>query len=76
MKRSVLTLVLAFAILITGTTALSQAKKAEKVKDPVCGMMVEKDPKLSHDYKGQTYYFCSKTDMEEFKKTPDKYVKK
>jgi YHS domain-containing protein len=38
--------------------------------------MVDKDPNLSANYKGETYYFCSRADMEKFKKEPDKYVKK
>ncbi len=56
----------------------SQTKFArpERVKDPVCGMMVEKNSELSASYKGETYYFCSKADAEEFKKNPDKYAKK
>ena len=65
-------------MLVTGSvTAFAQAKKApEKAKDPVCGIMVEKDPNLSANYKGETYYFCSKADMEKFKKEPEKYVRK
>lgn len=39
----------------------------EKAKDPVCGMIVDKDPKLWLNHDGQTHYFCSKADMEEFK---------
>ncbi|MBI4472486.1 MAG: YHS domain-containing protein [Acidobacteria bacterium] len=58
-------------------TAFAQAKKPpEKVKDPVCGLMVEKNPQLSVNHKGEAYYFCSKADAEEFKKHPEKYVKK
>lgn len=60
-------------------TALAQTKKAEKAekaKDPVCGIMVERKPELSYTYKGETYYFCSKADAEKFKQTPEKYVKK
>ena len=58
-------------------TALAQAKKApEKAKDPVCGISVDKDPKLSASYKGETYYFCSKADMDKFKKEPEKYARK
>jgi YHS domain-containing protein len=49
--------------------------RPEKVRDPVCGLMVEKDPELSAVYKGQTYYFCSKADRDKFKKNPEKYVK-
>ena len=77
MKRSVLAAAL---IVIFATTSMvvfaQQTKKApEKAKDPVCGLMVERDPKLSTAYKGETYYFCSKADLDEFKKAPEKYVK-
>jgi YHS domain-containing protein len=76
-KRSVLAVVLIVVLAVTSMTALAQAKKnTEKAKDPVCGLMVEKDPNLSTNYKGETYYFCSKADMEKFKKEPEKYVKK
>lgn len=49
--------------------------RPEKVRDPVCGLMVEKDPGLSAVYKGQTYYFCSKADRDKFNKNPEKYIK-
>ncbi|PYS51425.1 MAG: YHS domain-containing protein [Acidobacteria bacterium] len=32
-------------------------------------------PQLSAGYHGQTYYFCSEVDRDEFKKNPQKYVK-
>jgi Cu+-exporting ATPase len=51
-------------------------QKVEKARDPVCGLMVEKDPRLAAQYKGGTYYFCSKTDMDQFKKAPERYVKR
>ena len=66
-------------LLAISVSALAQAKKgekAEKAKDPVCGIMVDKNPALSYTYKGETYYFCSKADQEKFKETPDKYAKK
>jgi YHS domain-containing protein len=47
-----------------------------KVRDPVCGLMVEKNPELSTVYKGQTYYFCSKADRDKFKQNPEKYIKR
>jgi YHS domain-containing protein len=50
--------------------------RPQKFRDPVCGLMVEKDPELSAVYGGQTYYFCSKADREKFKKNPEKYVKR
>jgi YHS domain-containing protein len=46
-----------------------------KVKDPVCGMEVEKDKaKATYEYKGKTYYFCREKCKEEFVKNPAKYV--
>jgi YHS domain-containing protein len=55
--------------------ARGQRARPEKARDPVCGLMVEKDPNLSTDYNGRTYYFCSIADREKFKKNPQKYVK-
>jgi len=48
---------------------------AHGVKDPVCGMIV--DPKTAaakSDYKGKTYYFCSREDKDRFDKAPSQYV--
>jgi len=79
MKRKVLStifiLVVITAIAVSGQTPQSR-KSPEKAKDPVCGLMVEKDPNLSTNYKGETYYFCSKADLEKFKKEPEKYARK
>lgn len=44
-------------------------------KDPVCGMDV--DPKTAagkSEYKGQTYYFCSKGCKVDFDKNPEKFI--
>ena len=49
--------------------------RSEKARDPVCGIMVEKDPQLAAEYKGKIYYFCSKADRDKFKQDPQKYVK-
>jgi len=76
MRRTIRAILLIVVIACVSMTALAQAKKAEKAKDPVCGIMVEKNPELSYSYKGETYYFCSKADIDKFKQTPDKYVKK
>ena len=77
MRRAALAIILIVVLAATSMTALAQAKKnTEKAKDPVCGLMVDKDPNLSVNHKGETYYFCSKADMEKFKKEPEKYVKK
>jgi YHS domain-containing protein len=54
------------------------AEKAKTVKDLVCGMDV--DPKspgtLKTQYKGETYYFCSKMCKESFEANPEKYIPK
>ncbi len=53
------------------------SKKAEaKAVDPVCGMAV--DPKTAEKavYKGKTYYFCARSERQEFEKNPEKYVSK
>jgi YHS domain-containing protein len=77
MARTVVAVALIIILAATSMTAFAQAKKsAEKARDPVCGIMVDKDPNLSVNHKGETYYFCSKADMEKFKKEPEKYAKK
>lgn len=45
------------------------------VKDPVCGMDVDTEKsQLSLEHEGQTYWFCGKGCMLEFKDDPDKYL--
>ena len=46
----------------------------ERAIDPVCNIAVRQDPELSAEYRGKTYYFCMKADMEAFKKHPEKYL--
>jgi YHS domain-containing protein len=78
MTRKALALVFILAVAIASANGSAQARKTERLeksKDPVCGMMVDKDPKLSTLYRGENYFFCSKTDMDEFRKAPDKYKK-
>jgi YHS domain-containing protein len=44
-------------------------------KDPVCGMSV--DPSKAADkyeYKGVTYYFCSRGCKQAFERDPEKYL--
>jgi P-type Cu+ transporter len=49
---------------------------SETVKDPVCGMTVDPDekPELHVDYKGQTYFFCGKGCLLDFKDEPEAYL--
>jgi YHS domain-containing protein len=65
---------LGFSMLLLGQ-AKQSSPRPEKARDPVCGIMVEKDPQLAAEYKGKAYYFCSKADREKFKQNPQKYVK-
>ncbi len=45
------------------------------VKDPVCGMGVDTEKsQLSLEHEGQTYWFCGKGCLLEFKDDPDKYL--
>jgi Cu+-exporting ATPase len=44
--------------------------------DPVCGMDVDPATAAARsDYKGKTYYFCSKDEKERFDKDPEKFLK-
>ncbi len=45
-------------------------------KDPVCGMMVREDKAAAmSEYKGQTYYFCSRGCKVAFDKDPEKWLR-
>ncbi|HLJ49274.1 MAG TPA: YHS domain-containing protein [Bryobacteraceae bacterium] len=87
MKRFVLTAFAAGAVLCAQPAQKSDNKATQKQtqvkeettpqKDPVCGMTIE--PKTAdgkYAYNGKMYYFCSRDDMETFKKDPAKYAKK
>jgi YHS domain-containing protein len=54
------------------------AGKGEMAKDLVCGMEV--DPRspdtLTTQYKGKTYYFCSKLCKKSFDASPEEYIQK
>jgi YHS domain-containing protein len=76
MRRRVFAVAVILILLATSMMVSAQAKKTEKAIDPVDGILVDKDPKLSVTYKGEVYYFCSKADMDKFKKEPEKYIKK
>ena len=43
--------------------------------DPVCGMEVDTETsQLSHEHDGQTYWFCGKGCLLEFKDDPDRFL--
>lgn len=46
----------------------------EKVKDPVCGMMVETATAKTAVHGGTIYYFCSTDCREKFEASPEKYA--
>jgi Cu+-exporting ATPase len=45
-------------------------------KDPVCGMSVNDDTNLTHDFKNDRYYFCSEPCLHKFKDNPERYLNK
>jgi len=51
------------------------ATEAEKVKDPVCGMMIINNENVKSIFNEKTYYFCSITCKAEFDRNPTNFVK-
>ncbi len=49
----------------------------QMASDPVCGMQVQPEQAeakgLTTEYNGQTYYFCGKGCMLDFKEDPERY---
>ena len=45
-------------------------------KDPVCGMEVNEETAVAHEYKGNTYYFCTIACKETFARDPERYLEK
>ena len=51
------------------------AEPAQGVIDPVCGMTIDPaDAVGHHDYKGQTYYFCAESCLEQFRDNPERFL--
>jgi YHS domain-containing protein len=45
------------------------------VKDPVCGMTVDREKSSAASaYRGKTYHFCSTSCRDKFEQAPEKYV--
>ena len=53
-----------------------KATSAGKEVCPVSGEEIDKDTNITYEYKGKTYRFCCPSCVEEFKKDPEKYIKK
>jgi len=50
------------------------APSADKSKDPVCGMFVDKAKSTKLTHEGADYYFCSDNCVAKFKADPKKYA--
>ncbi|NOZ84212.1 MAG: YHS domain-containing protein [Epsilonproteobacteria bacterium] len=47
-----------------------------KYRDPVCSMWVSPDDaKVTTNYNGEKYYFCSQSCIDKFNGSPEKYIK-
>jgi P-type Cu+ transporter len=57
------------------TTTHHRPKPVEGVLDPVCGMTIDPADAAGHlDYKGQTYYFCAESCLEQFRENPEHFL--
>jgi len=80
MSRTVLAVALGAVLALSSAAAGPMAPQdrggaqEDRVRDPVCNLMVRKDPELSVRHSGQVYYFCMKADMEAFRRNPDRYL--
>ncbi|MDR1990970.1 MAG: heavy metal translocating P-type ATPase [Acidobacteriaceae bacterium] len=46
-----------------------------EVLDPVCGMTISPDDAVGHiDYKGERYYFCAESCVEQFREHPEAFL--
>jgi YHS domain-containing protein len=72
--NSILSALLLAGVLTAAPPDKKKTAEPAETKDPVCGMTV--DPKTAEkaDYKGKTYYFCSREERDTFQKEPAKYV--
>jgi Cu+-exporting ATPase len=55
----------------------NQEARTAMVKDPVCGMMIDKDTAAGKsEFDGQTYYFCAPICKTRFDQNPQAYIGK
>src|SRR5205085_567564 len=52
----------------------SEFRTPQMPLDPVCGMTVDASTPLRAEYRGITYYFCSRGCLDKFKATPERYL--
>lgn len=59
--------------------AAKEASKPQEVGNNICpvsGEKIDEKAKATYEYKGKVYSFCCAGCIEEFKKDPEKYIKK
>ncbi len=57
----------------------TSSQKAENVDNTICpvtGEKIDKKTKATYEYKGKIYNFCCSACISEFKKDPEKFIKK
>jgi trehalose synthase len=54
---------------------VAQAGLAGEERDPVCGMRVDPLVALEYVYGGESYHFCSESCREQFKVTPEYFLR-
>ena len=60
----------------TATPDMKQpaAVSADRAKDPICNMMVDKATSIKTTHEGSTYYFCADGCLQKFKADPKKFA--
>ena len=48
---------------------------AGEERDPVCGMHLDPEKALEYEYRGHHYYFCSRSCREQFRATPEHFLR-
>jgi YHS domain-containing protein len=77
MKKSWLIILVVFTALSVGAVGWSHAQTASGKAQTICPVMggnINKD--VYADHQGKRVYFCCPACIPEFKKTPEKYLKK
>jgi trehalose synthase len=54
---------------------VAQAGLAGEERDPVCGMRVDPHKALEYQYRSESYHFCSESCREQFKATPEYFLR-
>ena len=56
-------------------TSVAKAGLTGEERDPVCGMRLDPRQALEYTYRGHPYYFCSESCREQFKATPEYFLR-